>query len=125
MEQVLRLSSLNKTWIFDLDGTLVRHNGYKNGVDEFLPGARDFLSSIPEGDIVIILTSRLEEFHDITVKFLKENHVRYHKIIFDIPTGERLLFNDNKPSGLKASYAVTCERDQGLDHIKIIIDDKL
>jgi hypothetical protein len=125
MKQVLRLSSLNKTWIFDLDGTLVRHNGYKNGTDEFLSGAKDFLLSIPEGDAVIILTSRPEEFHDITVKFLNENHIKYHKIIFNIPIGERLLFNDNKPSGLRTSYAVTCERDQGLEHIKIIIDDKL
>ena len=29
-----RLEDIDKTWIFDLDGTLVVHNGYKNGVDE-------------------------------------------------------------------------------------------
>ena len=33
-----RLDDIEKTWIFDLDGTLVVHNGYKNGVDELLPG---------------------------------------------------------------------------------------
>ena len=31
-----RLDDIEKTWIFDLDGTLVVHNGYKNGVDVLL-----------------------------------------------------------------------------------------
>ena len=39
MEKKLILSTLPKTWIFDLDGTIVRHNGYK------LDG---FLYSLPE-----------------------------------------------------------------------------
>ena len=37
-----RLDDIEKTWIFDLDGTLVVHNGYKNGVDELLPGVKEF-----------------------------------------------------------------------------------
>jgi len=28
---VLKLSSLPKTWIIDLDGTILKHNGYKEG----------------------------------------------------------------------------------------------
>ena len=35
-ENTLKLSTLNKTWIFDFDGTLVVHNGYKTGEDRFL-----------------------------------------------------------------------------------------
>ena len=35
-------SNLNKTWIFDLDGTLVIHNGYKCGEDTLLPGVKEF-----------------------------------------------------------------------------------
>ena len=31
--ETLRLSSLPHTWVLDLDGTLVRHNGYKTGED--------------------------------------------------------------------------------------------
>ena len=30
-------SNLDKTWIFDLDGSLVKHNGYKTGGEEILP----------------------------------------------------------------------------------------
>ena len=40
-----------KTWILDLDGTLVVHDGpFIMGHDEFLPGAKEFLDSIPELD---------------------------------------------------------------------------
>lgn len=31
----LKLSTLRKTWIFDLDGTLVVHNGYREDGDRF------------------------------------------------------------------------------------------
>ena len=50
----LRISPIPKTWILDLDGTLVVHDGpYINGRDEFLPGAREFLDSIPGRDMII------------------------------------------------------------------------
>ena len=38
----LRISPMPKTWILDLDGTLVVHDGpYIMGKDEFLPGAKE------------------------------------------------------------------------------------
>ena len=41
MEQDLILSTLSKTWIFDLDGTLLKHNGYKtDGEDSLLEGVK-------------------------------------------------------------------------------------
>ena len=40
-----RLDDIEKTWIFDLDGTLVVHNGYKGGMDTLLPGVKDFYMS--------------------------------------------------------------------------------
>lgn len=44
----IRISPIPKTWILDLDGTLVVHDGpYIMGKDKFLPGAREFLDSIP------------------------------------------------------------------------------
>ena len=48
MPDRILVSTLRKTWILDLDGTVVRHNGYKlDGEDTFLPGAKDFLQQIP------------------------------------------------------------------------------
>lgn len=110
----LRLSSLPHTWILDLDGTIVEHNGYKlHGRDVLLPGAMDFLSAIPAEDMVIFLTSRTEEYRELTERFLHENGIRYNHIIWNAPYGERILINDDKPSGLQMAYAVHCTRDSG------------
>ena len=108
----LVLSPLGHTWILDLDGTIVKHNGYKiDGIDTFLPGAIEFLNQIPKDDLVIFLTSRTDEYKDLTISFLKKNYIRYNHIIFNAPYGERILINDDKPSGMKCSIAVNLERD--------------
>ena len=110
MKENLRLSTLGKTWIFDFDGTLVEHNGYKSGADHWLPGAKEFLQSIPVDDYVLILTAREEEARGVTEAFLKQEGIRYDDIKFQMPMGERILLNDSKPSGLKMSYSVECKR---------------
>ena len=115
MKQTLTLSSLGHTWILDLDGTIVKHNGYKtDGYDTFLEGAKEFLDSIPEGDMIIFLTSRKKEYSELTERVLKDNNVRFDHIIYEAPYGERILMNDNKPSGLKMGYAYTQHRDEKL-----------
>ncbi|MFR3113364.1 MAG: hypothetical protein ACLTOQ_11240 [Gallintestinimicrobium sp.] len=119
------LSTLGHTWILDLDGTIVKHNGYKtDGVDSFLPGAKEFLNSIPEDDMIIFLTSRTEEYRILTESFLKKNKMRYDHIIYGAPYGERIIVNDNKPSGLKMSVAITKGRDSNVD-IKPVYDETL
>ena len=39
------------------------------------------------------------------------NNIRYDYIITDLPFGERILVNDNKPSGLSMAYAINKVRD--------------
>lgn len=119
----LVLSSLGHTWILDLDGTIVKHNGYKiDGFDTFLDGAKEFLDSIPEGDMIIFLTSRKETERERTEGFLAENGVRYAHLIFGVPYGERILMNDGKPSGLQTAVAVNGKRDE-FEGIRIEISD--
>lgn len=121
----LVLSPLGHTWILDLDGTIVKHNGYKTeGRDTFLPGAKEFLDRIPKEDIIIFLTSRTEEQRQITEEFLRENQVQYAHIIYGAPYGERILVNDRKPSGLEMSVAVSLDRDR-FDIGDIVIDHSL
>lgn len=113
MNETIRVSPLPKTWILDLDGTLVKHNGYKlDGHDTLLPGAREFLSNIREGDMVIIVTSRTEKYRTQTLEFLRDQAIRYDHIIFNAPYGERILVNDRKPSGLTTAIAVNTKRDE-------------
>lgn len=108
----IEMSALPKTWILDLDGTIVKHNGYKiDGEDSLLNGAQDFLSQIQENDLVIFITSRKKECKEITESFLRENHIRYDYIIYGAPYGERILVNDRKPSGLDMAYAINTIRD--------------
>lgn len=119
------LSNLNKTWIFDVDGTIVKHNGYKiDGKDTLLAGAKEFLDNIPSSDMIIFLTARKEEYRKVTEEFLKENNIRYNFIIFEAPYGERILVNDEKPSGLKMSHAINSKRDIFFEE-KIVIDENL
>jgi hypothetical protein len=118
----LRLSVLDKTWILDLDGTIVVHNGYRGGKDELLPGVKELFNSIPGDDYILIVTARKEKERKTTEDFLKRNKIRYNAILFEIPAGERILINDDKPSGLKTAHAVNVARDRGLKGLHVVID---
>lgn len=125
MSHNLTISPLGHTWFLDLDGTIVKHNGYKlNGQDTLLDGALAFLNSIPKEDMVVFITSRKEEYRKMTEKFLQDNAVRYDYIIFNAPYGERILINDMKPTGLKTAISINIKRDVfSISSFKI--DDKL
>lgn len=113
MEQKLILSKLSKTWIFDLDGTILKHNGYKlDGRDTLLEGAKAYLDGVPTGDKLIIFTSRTEEYRRQTIDFLQQHGIRYDEILFGMPMGERIVVNDRKPSGLDMAVALNMDRDR-------------
>ncbi len=110
-----RLDDIEKTWIFDLDGTLVVHNGYKGGMDSLLPGVKDFYKrNIRDTDYILIITARDSEFKGIAEKCLLDNNIRYDKIIYDTPRGERILINDRKPwdGGIDTAYSININRNQ-------------
>lgn len=112
----MELSTLAKTWILDVDGTLVKHNGYLiDGYDTLLDGVREFFEKIQPEDKIILLTARKEEYLEDLKNFLKENNLRYDYLLTDMPMGERILINDDKPSGLKCAYAVCKKRDEKLE----------
>ncbi len=112
MEEKLILSTLPKTWVFDLDGTLLKHNGYKiDGYDTVLDGAAEYLKKLPEMDKIVLFTSRTEEYRQMTIDFLKALEIRYDAILFNMPLGERIMVNDRKPSGLDMAFALNVDRD--------------
>jgi hypothetical protein len=117
----LVLSSLAKTWIFDVDGTLVKHNGYwLDGEDTLLEGAKEFLANLPQEDFILLLTARLESELPDLKKFLRQNKIRYNALRGGVPVGERILVNDRKLSGLQTAFAVNKIRDE-----KMIINYKI
>ena len=111
--ETLVLSTLPKTWVFDLDGTIMKHNGYKiDGYDTLLEGSKEYIDKLPNEDKIVIFTSRTDEYKKMTLDFLKENKIRYDQILFNMPMGERIIVNDRKPSGLDMSVAININRDK-------------
>ncbi len=113
---MIEFSPLTKTWILDVDGTIVKHNGYLiDGYDTLLGGVKEFFKTIPDEDKIILLTARKEEYLEDLKKFLKENNLRYDYLLTDMPMGERILVNDRKPSGLDMAFAFNKSRDEKLE----------
>lgn len=115
----LKLSKLIHTWLVDIDGTLVFHNGHKNNGDMLLSGIKEFWSSIPENDVIILLSARTSDEQEETLNFLVSNGLRFNHAIFNLPTGERILINDIKPKGLNTAIAVNIHRNTGLSNFEI------
>lgn len=113
--KMLELSPLAKTWILDVDGTILKHNGHLHGGDVLLDGVKDFYSKISDDDKIILLTARKDEYLEELKMFLMKNKLRYDYILTGMPFGERILVNDRKPSGLNTAYAINKDRDKELN----------
>lgn len=116
------LSPLAHTWLIDVDGTIFAHNAHLAGEDAPLPGVRAFWDTIPAADRIILLTARAEGLRAATVAALEAAGLRFDDILFALPTGERILINDRKPSGLRTALAVDVQRDGGLESVAIRLD---
>ena len=78
MMNKLKLSTLPHTWIFDVDGTIVKHNGYKtDGFDTLLEGVHNLFLNIPQEDKIILLTGRNNSCRSNLELFLKQHNLRY------------------------------------------------
>lgn len=103
----------NHTWFIDLDGTILRHNGYMQDGEELLPGVQDLWAEIPSGDMIIITTGREEQYRKCTLDFIQAQGLRYDHALFGLPLGERIVVNDPKPAGLVTALAWSVERNKG------------
>ena len=121
MKKIKLSKNLSHTWFIDLDGTILKHNGYIiDKRDTLLKGVKKFFNQIPKKDRIIITTSRKSNFLKKTKLILKKNRIKYDQIIHSLPYGERILINDIKPKGrLKTSICINLKRDKGLLKYKI------
>lgn len=116
----IRLSRLDHTWLIDIDGTVLAHNGHLTGQDELLPGVRAFWAQIPPGDRIVLLSARKAEERVQTLASFHSAGLRFDDALFGLPTGERILINDTKPAGLVTALAMPVSRDGGLAHLNVV-----
>ena len=127
-------SKIGKTWFFDLDGTLLkntsnekldqiisRHGKTSHRQEEALMSSKQFLKNIPKSDKVVLTTARAKRHKDHTIKVLEYVGIKYDQIIFDIPSGARILVNDIKQKvavknehEIKTAFAINVKRNEGL-----------
>ncbi|HEX6872118.1 MAG TPA: hypothetical protein VF163_13555 [Micromonosporaceae bacterium] len=119
----LWLSPLPKTWIIDLDGVVLRHNGHLAGREEVLHGASHLWAQFGPDDLVIVMSARHEHECAAALAVLRAHGLRVDRAVFGVPVGERILINDDKPSGLRMAHAVNLPRDEGLGGIRVVIDE--
>tara|TARA_B110000014_G_C19564051_1_gene300886 strand:+ start:151 stop:501 length:351 start_codon:yes stop_codon:yes gene_type:complete len=116
MRKIKLTKSLSHTWFIDIDGTILKHNGYLiDKKDTILKGVKKFFKKIPKKDKIILITSRKKNILKKTLLFLKKNNIRFDQVIFDLPYGERILINDIKPkNNLKTAISINVKRNEGL-----------
>ena len=121
----LRLSTLPHTWLIDVDGVIVPHNGHLRGAETLLPGVRELWATIPAGDHIVLLSARGEEHRAATLALMAAQGLRVDHTLFGLPAGERILINDTKPGGLRTALAVNVVRDAGLADLVVELSPDL
>ena len=83
--------------------------------------SNQFLKNIPKCDKIVLTTARAKRHKEHTIKVLEYVGIKYDQIIFDIPSGDRILVNDIKPKGavkneheIKTAFAINVKRNEGL-----------
>lgn len=122
--RLVKLSNHRHLWLVDIDGTIIKHNSHLSE-QELLPGVTEFWQKIPNEDIIILLTARSEEYSHKTEQFLTSKNIRFNIVLYDMPTGERILINDIKPKGLNTARALNVVRDEGLTNIITELSDNI
>ena len=124
-EASLRLSTLPHTWLIDVDGVVVAHNGHLRGDETLLPGVRELWATIPTADRIVLLSARGEEHRAATLALMAAHGLRVDHTLFGLPAGERILINDTKPGGLRTALALNVVRDAGLAGVAVELSPDL
>lgn len=126
MIKFIPIAERPKTIFIDLDGVIFKQGDTWPGVlksdDEAQPnpGVRDRLTLWHmQGHRIVITTARPSAYRYRTERQLEAHGLLFHEVIYDLPTGQRILINDAKPeaAAVPMAIAVNLERDAGLEAI--------
>lgn len=118
------------TLFVDLDGTLVINSGQysspkwgeTNGIDDNITTLNTLFDT---GKVqVVITTSRKESFRKATEEQLNRLGIKYHRIIYDLAHGRRIVINDYaKSNPYKSCDAINIQRNG--TELKEMLEDSI
>ena len=113
-----------KTFIFDIDGTLVKHLGSLEAITfegpEILPGVRKKLDEIyHNGGYILLITARPPSMENLTRQQLEKLGIIYNTLVMGVTHGCRYLVNDTKSDMNTTAVGITVERNKGLEELDI------
>jgi hypothetical protein len=118
------------TLFVDLDGTLVKNSAqyaspFWGETDGIQPNVDAINHLYDSGKVqIIITTSRKETKKEVTLRQLERVGIKYHKIIFDLSHGRRIVINDYAPSNpFKSCDAINIKRNS--PDLKEMLEDSI
>jgi hypothetical protein len=115
-----------KTIFVDLDGVLVENSseffkpfwGDSSGLQDNINLINDYYET--NKSIIVIVTSRKEEYKNKTIVQLAKLGIKYHQIIFNLPHAQRILINDySRTNPYPSAIAICVKRDD--DNLKELV----
>lgn len=112
----------DKCLFLDLDGTCFSHTGDLYDIMTtkvvLLDGVVDFFKKCREdGVYMVITTARPESLRQFTISQMTKHGLWCDQLVMGLPTGKRIVINDNKPNGDGTARGICVERNKGLRSI--------
>ena len=114
-----------KTIFCDIDGTIFKHR-YSSLHDimtcnpVLLPGViKKFIEWRSKDYYIVLTTARPEGCRRTTEEHLAIYGLFYDQLVMGLPVGPRVVINDKKPNGMVTSYAISLERNEGLESVEV------
>jgi hypothetical protein len=121
---------LYSTLFIDLDGTLVRNSAERSEpfwgtTDGIQPNIDTVNHLYDSGKVeVIVTTSRKESYRAVTEAQLERVGLKYHRVIYGLPHGKRIVINDYAPSNpFKSCDAINIKRNSA--DLKEMLEDSI
>jgi ribonucleotide monophosphatase NagD (HAD superfamily) len=103
------------TFFIDLDGTIFKHLGQGQADQpnaEALKGSKSMIDELlKRGHFIVLTTGRREHLRSRTTMQLTMAGIAYDELIMNLPSGSRVVVNDQKPDGTVTAYAVSHTRN--------------
>jgi hypothetical protein len=114
-----------KTIFCDIDGTLLYHHGSLDAIAHHpepivLDGVVEKMRLWYNlGCRIIVVTARPSSMEALTRFQLEKVGIPFHVLLMDCTHGERVVINDEKPTGEPSARAVVVKRDKGFKDVNL------